>query len=171
MKRLICLAGAVLGAAGISQIPEYSQQYAQRLGGAIDELSAVIARFDDDAAASGLTRAEGLDRYSRSPDDFLVDRGVSMRVIFERHEQLVAQRDALRNAGPIEQVSAMARYFDTDVGAAALEDYRPAVPVTMEGLTFAAVGFGLGYGLLWGSWSLAAVPFRRRRKADKVRIR
>lgn len=171
MKRLICLAGALIGALGISQVPEYTQQYAQRLGGAIDELSAIILRFDDDAAQSGLTREEGLERYRRSTDGFLVDRGSSMQVIFERHQQLVAQREALRNASPVDRVSAMARYFDTDVGAATLEDYQPAMPVTVEGLTFAAVGLGIGYALVWSLWTAAAAPFRKRRKADKVRVR
>ena len=169
MKRLICLAGAVIGAAGVSQVPEFSQQYAQRLGGAIDELSAVIARFDADAAASGLSRAEGLERYSGSPDTFLVDRGQSMGAVFERHGQLVAQRRALDTAAPLEKLPALTRYFDTDVGAAALEDYEPAMPVTTEGLAYAAIGLGLGYALVWMVWTLIAAPFRRRRKAPKIR--
>ncbi|WP_157969951.1 DUF2937 family protein [Pelagibacterium sediminicola] len=169
MKRLICLAGAVIGAAGVSQVPEFSQQYAQRLGGAIDELSAVIARFDADAAASGLSRTEGLERYSGSPDAFLVDRGQSMEAVFTRHGQFVAQRRAFDTAAPLEKLPALTRYFDTDVGAAALEDYEPAIPVTAEGLAYAAIGLGLGYSVVWTIWTLIAAPFRRRREAPKVR--
>lgn len=171
MKRLICLAGALFGALGLSQVPEYTQQYAQRLGGAIDELTAIITRFDDDAAQSGLTREEGLERYRASEDEFLADRGNAMQAIFTRHQQLVVQREAVRTASPLDKVSAMARYFDSDVGAATLEDFEPAVPITVEGLTFAAVGLGVGYGAVWGVWTTAAAPFRRRRKADKIRIR
>lgn len=170
-KRLLSMAGAVLAAVAVSQVPEYTQQYAQRLGGAIDELTAIIERFDEDASASGLSRQEGLERYLASSDEFIADRGQSMQVIFDRHQLLVSQREALHNSSPIDRVSAMARYFDNDVGAAALEEFKPAVPVNTEGLTFAAVGLGLGYALVWSAWSLAALPFRRRRKADKIRVR
>lgn len=169
MKRLICLAGAVIGAAGISQVPEFSQQYAQRLGGAIDELSAIIERFDEDAAASGLSREEGLGRYRISPDAFLIDRGASMEVVFERHEQLVTQRQALDTATPLERLPALTRYFDTDVGAAALDEFNPAIPITLEGLAYAAGGLMLGYVFVWSVWTAIAAPFRRRRKVRKVR--
>jgi len=40
-----------------SQIPEFAQQYRQRLGGAIDELNRMIAQFDSEAAGQSLTRA------------------------------------------------------------------------------------------------------------------
>ncbi len=33
LLRAITLAGGIVGAAGMSQFPEYSQQYVQRLGG------------------------------------------------------------------------------------------------------------------------------------------
>lgn len=171
MKRIICLAGALIGGIGLSQVPEFSQQYAQRLGGAIDELTTVIARFDADAAAAGLTREEGLERYGASPDTFLVDRGLSMQAVFERHAQLTAQREALRASGALERLTGLTRYFDNDVGAATLEDFRPAVPVTTEGLTLAAIGVGLGYGLVWGGWTASAAPSRKRRKARVVRSR
>ena len=41
--RAIAVAGGLAGAAGLSQFPEFSQQYVQRLGGAVDELTAVVA--------------------------------------------------------------------------------------------------------------------------------
>ena len=92
-----------------------------------------------------------------------------MGAVFERHGQLVAQRRALGTATPLEKLPALTRYFDTDVGAAALEDYEPAMPVTTEGLAYAAIGLGLGYALVWMVWTLIAAPFRRRRKAPKIR--
>lgn len=168
MKRLVCLTGAIVGAVTFSQVPEYSQQYAQRLGGAIDELATIAVRFDADAAASGLTRQEGLERYEQSTDAFLADRGQSMRLVFERHQRLSAQLEALRNAGPLERIGSLTRYFDTDVGAAALENYAPAVPVTTEGFGHAVVGLIAGYGLIWGIWSAGALPFRRNRRARRA---
>ena len=42
---------ALIGAQG----PEFSQQYRQRLGGALDELSRIVAEFDADAARQAIT--------------------------------------------------------------------------------------------------------------------
>ena len=64
LVRAITLAGGLTGAAGLSQFPEFSQQYIQRLSGAVDELSRVVAEFDADAAALGLSRGEALDQLA-----------------------------------------------------------------------------------------------------------
>ena len=77
IKRFVCLLGAVIGGVSVSQVPEYTQQYTQRLAGAVDELDIIIAQFDADAARFGLTRQEGLERYRESEDDFLTDRGLN----------------------------------------------------------------------------------------------
>ena len=43
--RAITLAGGLAVGAGASQFPEFSQQYAQRLGGAVDALGEVVRGF------------------------------------------------------------------------------------------------------------------------------
>jgi hypothetical protein len=74
----------------------------------------------------------------------------------------------LRGAPPTERLFELARYFDTDVGAATLEDFRPALPLTIEGLGHALVGLAGGFVVFWLATGLAVAPFRRRR--TKVRI-
>ena len=44
--RIVAVGCGLFGGIVASQGPEFSQQYRQRLGGAIDELKQVIARFD-----------------------------------------------------------------------------------------------------------------------------
>lgn len=168
LKRLICLIGALVGAAGLSQAPEYTQQYAQRLAGAVDELTAVADQFDADAASMGLTRQEGLGRYGASADGFLVGRGLAMQTVFERHAQLSAQLAQLRAASPATRLFELSRSFDTDVGKAALEDFRPAMPLTAEGIAHALAGLGIGFAAFWLIVTLVAAPFRSRR--PKVRV-
>ncbi|WP_299848506.1 DUF2937 family protein [uncultured Roseovarius sp.] len=58
--RAMMLAGGIAGATGFSQFPEYSQQYTQRLAGAVDELSRVVRAFDADAGRLDLTREAAL---------------------------------------------------------------------------------------------------------------
>lgn len=164
MKRLICMVGALLAGLTLSQAPEYAQQYGQRLGGAVDELQAIIEQFDADAAGFGLSRDEGLARYAASPDDFLAERGISMQAVFARHAALTTQLAALRSAAPFERTLTVAQGFDGDIGTAALRDYQPALPLTVEGLVHALAGLLAGYALIWSGWTLAARPFRNRQR-------
>ena len=50
------------------QWPEFSQQYRQRLGGALDELRRVVAAFEAEAASHALTPAEAVGRLKTNPD-------------------------------------------------------------------------------------------------------
>ena len=55
MKYLALVAG-LAGAGAMAQFPEASQQYVQRLAGAVDELSIVVADFDRSAQSARLFR-------------------------------------------------------------------------------------------------------------------
>ena len=48
--RTLVLGVAVVSGATTSQLPEFAQQYRQRMGGAIDALSQVVTDFREDAA-------------------------------------------------------------------------------------------------------------------------
>ena len=54
--RTLSLAAGLFGAVVAAQLPELVQQYNQRLGGAIDEVAAIVSRFDYDAASNSLKR-------------------------------------------------------------------------------------------------------------------
>ena len=58
MIRILAMAGGLAGAMALSQFPEFSQQYMQRMAGAVDELRGVVLAFDQSASQAGLTRAE-----------------------------------------------------------------------------------------------------------------
>jgi hypothetical protein len=165
MRRMIAGIGGLALAIVLSQFPEYAQQYTQRLGGAVDELRVITEDFDRAALAGGLDRTAALERYNASNDDFLAGRGMSMTATFERYDQLSTTLARIEDAGPIERFQSLPAYLDTDIGQRTLENYRPAVPVTMEGILYAGGGFILGYLVLSGLWRFASMPFRRRRYA------
>jgi hypothetical protein len=162
MRRIIAGIGGIGLAVAFSQFPEYAQQYTQRLGGAVDELRVITEDFDRAAVAGGLNRAAALERYSASNDDFLAGRGGSMTATFQRYEQLNKTLTRIENADAIERFQSLPAYLDTDIGKRTLESYRPAMPVTMEGILYAGGGFILGYLVLSGLWRFCAMPFRRR---------
>jgi hypothetical protein len=160
MRRSVALLGGVVLALVASQFPEYAQQYTQRLGGAVDELRTITTAFDSEAAAAGLTRDQAIARYTGSSDSFLKRQGGSMTRTFARYQQLTALLAEVRGDGPIDRLRHLPDYFDTDIGARTLDDFKPALPATEEGLLYALVGLLVGYAVTSALWSLLMLPFR-----------
>lgn len=160
--RALVLAGGVLGGAAASQFPEFSQQYTQRLGGAVDALEEVVADFDASAQASGLSRAAALDQMRGA--EFLDRRRSDMTRTFARYDRLRADLAVLQGAGPFMRAYHAARMTDGDVAQAAMQAYAPAVPVTLAGLVFAGSGFVVGLCAVWAALRLILWPLRARRR-------
>lgn len=146
ITRIIAFGLGLLGGVVASQGPEYSQQYRQRLGGAIDELRQVVGRFDADAQAHGETRESAITRLRGNSDDLASRQGAAMQANVERLDRLDAHRQAMLDAGPFRRVALMVRDGDEDVMQAAYRDFEPAVPVTEEGILSAALGFVAVWG-------------------------
>lgn len=159
MRRTLNVIGGVGLGLTLSQFPEFSQQYEQRLGGAVDELRVVISDFDATAAGQGLSRSEALERYAVNGDTFIVERGVDMTATLARFERLSTHLAKLDDANLFDQLTGLTQHYDPEIAAGAMEAYEPAVPVTSEGFAFTGIGVLIGYGLL----ALVLSPFRRRR--------
>lgn len=158
--KVLSLAGGLAGAAGLSQFPEFSQQYLQRLAGQVDALAEVTAEFDASATEAGLNREEAL--ASMSGTEFLGYRQEDMRRAFTRFDRLSSDLTLLRETGPFERVLLPHRFADTDLLQATWADFQPAMPVTTAGLSTAGAGFFGGWAAIGGLLSLLFAPFRRR---------
>jgi len=139
--RTIAVAVAAVVGVAASQLPEFGQQYRQRLGGAVDELRRVAQSFDEDAAQNGLDRPTALAEMARNPNGLIQDRAASMSETMQRLSNLEAQQQAFREAGPFARLYALGTHFDPPMVAATWADYEPAVPATSEGLVSAGGGF------------------------------
>ncbi|MGB3243113.1 MAG: DUF2937 family protein [Sulfitobacter sp.] len=159
--RALTLAGGLAGAAATSQFPEYSQQYTQRLGGAVDALGVVVADFDASALAVGLSRADALAQMRGS--DFLERRRGDMARTIDRYADLQANLTALTGEGPFMRAYHLPQMTDGQIARAAWDAYQPAVPLNFAGIGFGAVGLLLGMGLTGLLLRVLAWPFRRRR--------
>jgi hypothetical protein len=51
--RMFAAVSAILCGFAFLQAPEFTQQYAQRLGGIVDELDSIVRHFDEDSGRSG----------------------------------------------------------------------------------------------------------------------
>jgi Protein of unknown function (DUF2937) len=148
--------GAVVG----SQMPEFAQQYQQRLGGAVEELRIIAQHFDADAARAGLDRAGGLARLEKDAESFIRDRGVSARVSFERRATLERQQRAMDAPDMLTRSLALLKDYDPMIAKGAWARFRPALPLTLEGAFAALTGFAL-FALIIG---LLALPLDIGRK-------
>ena len=153
------MAGGIAGAVVFSQLPEFSQQYLQRLAGAVDELRLVTAAFDLTAQAAGLSREEALAQIGGSR--FAEDLRGNIASNISRFERLQADYQALAGVDPLSRLARFWHFRDVDLARRTWEDFRPAVPVSADGAIFAGIGFGAGWLSVFGLLALLARPFRR----------
>ena len=162
MWRLLAILGGVSGAVALSQFPEFSQQYLQRLAGKVDALSAVVADFDATAARNGLTRAAALAELSGST--FNLDHQADLRVTFAQAARLSDNLATLRAAAPLARLLMPQRLGDTETLQATWADFKPAIPTTPDGAITAGIGYVGGWALVGLICKLVAWPFRRRHR-------
>lgn len=163
MLRVLTMAGGLCGAAALSQYPEFSQQYVQRMAGQLDALTQVVEDFDRSARDAGLTRGEALAQMQGTT--FLQSRRADMNRTFLRHARLTEDFAALQAADPMQRMLMPHRMADAETARGTWADFAPAVPLTVPGAVSAGAGYLGGYGLMAGLLALVAWPFRRRRAA------
>ncbi|MDU8928969.1 DUF2937 family protein [Alisedimentitalea sp. MJ-SS2] len=162
LLRTITLAGGLAGAAGMSQFPEFSQQYVQRLGGAVDELSRFVEEFDADAARLNLSREAALQDLAAG-GAMGAERAGTVGATLARHARLSADLQALQAAGPFTRAYRATRLTDTEIATNAWTAFKPAMPLTFEGASFAGIGFLGGILALGGVFALLRRLFGRRK--------
>jgi hypothetical protein len=162
LDRILCALGAVL----FSQLPEFMQQYLQRLEGHLDEARLVVSRFRDAAARSGMSLEQLVAGAARNPDPSVGRLGGVVREAVARANDLAAADDALRHASVWTRPFVFALHLDPGIARATLAIYRPAVPTTAEGLLYA----GLGIVVILAVYHLAVRgPIVRRLRKGRAR--
>ena len=166
LDRALCVAGAVL----FSQLPEFFQQYLQRLGGHLDEARRQLEQFQRTAAQSGLTLDGLITKARAQADPALARLGQVMADTSARVGNLAAAESALRTASAWCRPFVFLRHLDPAIARATWAVFRPAVPTTLEGLAYAVVGMAVMLALYHGAvrrpWERAC----RRRSAVQERV-
>ena len=159
MIRALCLVGGLTGAAGLSQFPEFSQQYLQRLAGQVDELTRQVVEFDQTALADGMGREEMLQAMAETP---LVEGQAALwRRTFARHARLSENLMILHEATPLERLTLPHRMADPSTVQAVWDDFTPAMPLSAAGAAATGTGFLGGWALFAALFGLLAWPLRR----------
>ncbi len=146
--RVLMLGVALVSGTATSQLPEFAQQYRQRLGGAIDALEEVKADFVADATTTNKSVSTALQHMAQSEEQFVKLRGESIERSMDRLDSLKEQQLAMTSAAAFERVWIFLKQPDTRISRATWEDFEPAVPVTVEGGVLAGLGFAVGLFML-----------------------
>jgi Protein of unknown function (DUF2937) len=163
--RRIAIAIGFLFALVGTQWPEFSQQYRQRLGGALDELNRAIAAFTTEATGESLSVEAAIARLTNNADPLARERGEAVRDEIARRARIADALQAMKDSGPVTRLFAMVRDFDAQAADGALQAFEPAVPLGREGWIVGGVGFLLG----WFGTHLTAWPMRRHFERRRLR--
>lgn len=153
---------AAAGLVSASQMPEFAQQYRQRLGGAVEELRVVDQDFDRDVQNSQMTRNEAIESLKRSAEQFPRDRGNSMERTVSRFENLTEQQARMESASPVTQAAYLFANPDRKLASKTWQVFESAVPLNAPGAIWGGLG-ALSVGLLARLPEGAACRMRRRR--------
>lgn len=164
LDRVLC----VFGAAGLSQGPEFFQQYLQRLGGHLDEARLALAGFAEVARKSGLSLPDYIDLLRAQPSTAVAATGAQIAAMQTRVAELAASETALREATMWERPFVFLRHVDGDIAARTWEVFKPAIPVTMEGAVYAGAGMVLALLLYQGCVASPCRALGRRWQARKT---
>jgi hypothetical protein len=163
--RRIALFFAILFGVATTQLPEFMQQYRQRLGGAIDEIAAIVSKFDEESAAKGLTESNAISRLEANVDPLAQERGAAMAELVARYTKLKEAAGAFDNPNTFVKWKTLVTTFDRRIASRAYEAYQPAVPTTQSGLVAGIIGFIIGGGLT----HLFALPIKHGHKLFRRR--
>lgn len=161
---------ALAGAGTLSQAPEFTQQYRQALGGAVEELQVVAEDFDQASERAGLSRNEALEQYRDTDNNFLGERGQQIEGTLNRYERLKGQAEAIESAGPFERIWLVLQEPDMRVVEGARERFEPAIPLTIAGGVMALLGGFIGwlFGRGTGATAKTAGKMLRGRNAGRA---
>lgn len=166
MIRILTLTGGLLGALALSQFPAFSQQYLQRLSGAVDELGVLAVEFDRSARSSGLTRDEALAQLGGTA--FEEDLRGNLTERLARYDRLQAAHAALTGRGPLMRLVTPWHFADADIARATRRDFEMGMQFTLDGVICILIGYVLGRGAVGGAVSVIGWSLRRRGGARQV---
>ena len=167
MLRDLCLLLVVfLGLTGGSQISSFVDAYAQRLGGAVDELDRQVTAHRTEAAAQNLTLEQYLDRHRTNADPAIQGSGRRLTDMVDRLTYLQAVRAELQRAGPWTRPAVALRGADREILGNAYADWRPGLTIDPR---WGLVGALLAWLLFWAVSALLVRGFRPPRRAHHAR--
>lgn len=142
VDRLFVITGALLGA----QIPEFIQQYKQRLAGHVAELKRLLDGLHTLAKQSNKTLEEYVGKFLANSDPDFSNQGAFMQGIVERWKKLNEALDQLMNSTVWTRSYVFFRDLQFEIAKSTFYDFQPGLSMTLEGIAYMLIGAAIGFG-------------------------
>ncbi len=147
MKSILEGIVAVAGAFVMSQLPIFMQQYMQRLGGHVEELTGLLNSLQQNATLSNKTLAEYIQKFRTNDDPDFALQGEFMSGIATRWQSLKDLLDQLTQSTLWEKPFVFFKGLQGSIFHSTLENFQPGINLTAEGLIYAGVGILLALAI------------------------
>lgn len=153
--RLCVVAGAFAG----SQIPQFMQQYMQRLAGHVEELQRVIDHLNQLAAHSNKTLNQYIYKFLSNSDPDFSRQGEFMQQMLIRWEQLSQALQSIVNSSMWARPYVLLTHLDYDIAHSTLHSFQPGLSLTIEGFYYTGIGLISGFLLYQGLSKLIQIIY------------
>lgn len=142
LDRLCVVAGAFVG----SQVPQFMQQYTQRLAGHVEALQKLINQLRHIASLSSQkTLEQYIEKFQNSSDPDFIHQGDFMQGILNRWEELHLALEHLTSSSIWLRPYYFLKDLQPDIAHSTFASYQPGFNLTLEGVCYAGVGIILGW--------------------------
>lgn len=141
LDRLCVVAGAFIG----SQIPQFMQQYTQRLAGHVEALHKLITQLTQIASLSQKNLPQYIQKFKASGDPDFIQQGDFMQGILNRWQELHHALDHLTQSPIWFRPYYFLKEIQPDIAHSTLSSFQPGLSLTIEGLCYAGAGMIVGW--------------------------
>ncbi len=134
--RIVSVAGALI----FAQLPVFIVQYQQRLGGHVDELKHLIAKYKQYAAANERTIDEYINIHLQSNVKEFVSTGQLMNENLVRFNDLSAALKQISDSTGITKLFMFIKNIDMDIYRATMKNFVPGITFNRDAIEYAIVG-------------------------------
>lgn len=143
LDRVFVVLGAFVG----SQIPEFMQQYQQRLAGHVDELNHLLSQLRQTAAYSGKSLEQYIQKFTLNSDPDFARQGEFMQGVVNRWQELHQALYHLSESSLWSRPYVFVKELQVDIAHSTLASFQPGMSLTIEGLCYTGIGILIGFTL------------------------
>ena len=146
--RLAVIAVLAVSAVGLSQLPLFTDVYADRLSESLERARTDVDVIISHADTAGVPAYALVSAHMAASDPVQAHMGHVMQARINRAGNLVLASDALAASGIVERPISLFRFFDMGIAVATLRTFEPAWPSRIDSLAYVALGVPLIGGLI-----------------------
>lgn len=143
LKFLESLADRTISAAGalvFAQLPAFIVQYQQRLGGHVDELGRLIARYKSYASVNDRTLEEYINIHLQSNIKEVVSTGQLMTENLSRFNELSTSLKQITDSTGITKLFMFLKNLDLEIYRGTMKNFVPGITFSRDAVLYAIIG-------------------------------